>query len=312
MPRPSLVDRLRALGVRNLIWAIPSAVIFLAITIFLARWLRELPAVAGFIMDFPGHSDPPAGTPVGIPVWLSWQHGLNAFFVLMIIRTGWLIRHTPRPPATWTRKNTGLITTKRPPSRMSIYIWLHLTIDVLWLLNGVLFLVLILVTGQWVRIVPTDWNVFPNALSVALQYASLDWPTEGTWVSYNGLQLLSYFTIVFIATPLAIVSGYRMSPIWPLNRELSKKIPARWARAIHFPVMIYFVAFIIVHVTMVLATGALRNLNHMYAARDDDGWLGFWIFVASLVAMVVAWVLIRPRIIRLLAALSGTVVRVSE
>ena len=33
----------------------------------------------------------------------------------------------------------------------------------------------------------------------------------------------------------------------------------------HFPVMLYFVAFTVVHVALVFATGALRNLNHMYA-----------------------------------------------
>ena len=60
------------------------------------------------------------------------------------------------------------------------------------------------VTGQWMRIVPTSWDVFPNAVSAALQYVSLDWPTENGWVNYNALQLLAYFTTVFIAAPLAI------------------------------------------------------------------------------------------------------------
>lgn len=307
---PSLRQRLRALGLRNLIWAIPASILVLAAVVLAARGLRELPPVSDFITQFSGHTALPEGAPVGIPAWLGWQHGLNAFFLLLIIRTGWLIRRNPRPPATWTRNNTGLITTKRSPMRMSIYVWLHVTVDALWLINGVLFIVLIFVTGQWMRIVPTDWSVFPNALSAALQYASLDWPTEGSWASYNGLQLLSYFFTVFIATPLAILSGYRMSPLWPANRELSKKIPVRWARSIHFPVMIYFVVFVIVHVTMVLATGALRNLNHMYAASDSDGWVGFWIFAASVVVMVTAWILVRPAVLKPIAALSGTVVKV--
>lgn len=52
----------------------------------------------------------------------------------------------------------------------------------------------------------------------------------------------------------------------------------------HFPVMVYFVLFIVVHVALVFATGALRNLNHMYASlgstdgmRYADNWTGFWI-----------------------------------
>jgi DMSO/TMAO reductase YedYZ molybdopterin-dependent catalytic subunit len=58
--------------------------------------------------------------------------------------------------------------------------------------------------------------------------------------------------------------------------------------------MVWFVAFIVIHVTLVMATGALRNLNHMFAMRDDDSWVGFWIFAASMVVMIVAWVAASP------------------
>ena len=51
---------------------------------------------------------------------------------------------------------------------------------------------------------PTSWDVFPNALSVLIQYLSLDWPAENGWVAYNGLQLIAYFVTVFIAAPLAL------------------------------------------------------------------------------------------------------------
>ena len=71
--------------------------------------------------------------------------------------------------------------------------------------------------------------------------------------------------------------------------------------------MLYFVAFIVVHVTLVLATGALRNLNHMYAASDDGGWAGFWIFAASLAVTVAAWFLARPIFLRPIASLTGKV-----
>ena len=40
--------------------------------------------------------------------------------------------------------------------------WWHLGIDALWLLNGVVFYVLLFATGQWRRIVPTSWEVFPT------------------------------------------------------------------------------------------------------------------------------------------------------
>ena len=82
--------------------------------------------------------------------------------------------------------------------------WWHLGVDALWLLNGVVFYVLLFATGRWQRLVPTSWDVFPNALSVLIQYLSLNWPAEHGWVAYNGLQLIAYFVTVFIAAPLAL------------------------------------------------------------------------------------------------------------
>ncbi|WP_421014458.1 FAD-binding protein, partial [Glutamicibacter creatinolyticus] len=45
------------------------------------------------------------------------------------------------------------------------------------------------------------WDVFPNALSSALQYASFDWPLENSWTNYNALQMITYFLVVFVAAP---------------------------------------------------------------------------------------------------------------
>ncbi|WP_433789670.1 hypothetical protein [Actinoplanes sp. CA-252034] len=63
----------------------------------------------------------------------------------------------------------------------------------------------------------------------------------------------------------------------------------------------------------------MRNLNHIYARRDDAGWAGFWIFAASMVVVVVGWVtatpltLRHPRVVqRVGAALIGPVERLFE
>jgi hypothetical protein len=300
-----------ATGKRSrLYWGVPAGLVAVVLVVLLAKWLRDLPAVTAFLVDFPGHSELPGGAPVGFPAWLAWQHFLNAFFLLLIIRTGWQVRTTTRPSGHWTRNNKGLIKTKTPPTKITLELWFHLTLDALWMINGVLFAVLLFATGQWMRIVPTSWDVFPNALSAALQYASLNWPTENGWVNYNALQLLTYFITVFIAAPLAFISGIRTSSAWPKKAvALNRAYPIELARAIHFPVMIYFVAFIVVHVFLVLATGALRNLNHMYGVSDDSGWFGFWVFVASVAVMVAAWFLARPIFLRPIASLMGKVSR---
>ena len=120
---------------------------------------------------------------------------------------------------------------------------------------------------------PTSWAVIPNAVSrgPAVRVAGL--AHRERLGQLQRLQQLAYFATVFIAAPLAIVTGVRMSGVWPKNaKTLNRIYPVEWARAVHFPVMLYFVAFIIVHVALVFATGALRNLNHMYASQDAVNW----------------------------------------
>ncbi|MBT2535482.1 cytochrome b/b6 domain-containing protein [Arthrobacter sp. ISL-69] len=287
-----------------------GAISALGILVLLARWLMDEPAIQGFVAEYPGNGTLPRDTPKGLPAWLNWQHFFNAFFIVLIIRTGWQVRTTTRPSGQWTRSNSGLLRTKRPPKKISLDLWLHLTLDTLWVLNGAIYIVLLFATGHWMRILPTSLDVFPNALSALLQYAALDWPLENGWIHYNALQLLSYFATVFIAAPLAIISGLRMSGAWPQSAaRINKVYPIELARRIHVPVMAYFVLFSVVHVTLVLVTGALRNLNHMFAARDDDGWLGFGLFALALLAIIGSWFLARPLFLRPIASLMGKVSR---
>jgi len=295
---------------KQLAIGIPIAIVALVVAVLVARWWRETDAGLAFLAQFPGETPLPANAPVGFPWWLNFQHFLNAFFIVLIVRTGWLVRTTQRPVAYWTRNNTGLIRTKGTPRKISLDLWFHLSLDTMWVMNGVVFVVLLFVTGQWMRLVPTSWDVLPNAWSAAIQYASLQWPTENGWVNYNSLQQLAYFTIVFVAAPLAIITGIRLSNAWPGPKaRISRIYPLALARAVHLPVMFFFVLFVIVHITLVLATGALRNLNHMYAANDGDGWAGLIIFAVSLVLIVAGWIFAKPVFLQPVASISGKVTR---
>lgn len=281
-----------------------ALLLVLAVAVVLvARWLTTLEPVQGFLTRYPGYAPLPDDAPVGIPAWLAWQHGLNVVLLVLIVRTGWRSRGEKRPDALWTSR-------RNRRRRMSLTVWTHLALDVLWIANGVVYLVLLLVTGQWMRIVPTDWAVVPNALSAALQYASLQWPAEHAWVNYNALQQLSYFAVVFVAAPLAIVTGSRMSACWPRDAaRLNRAYPFDLAKRIHLPVMFFFVAFTVTHVVLVLATDALRNLNAMYTARDaSDGW-GALVFLVSLAAIAGGWALVRPRVVDPVAGRFGEVTR---
>lgn len=274
----------------------------------LVRWLLSTQWGVDFLAAYPGEYHLPETAPVGFPAWLGWQHFFNVFLMVLIIRSGLRVRTEKRPTVFWSPRSNNR-------RKISLTLWFHQSLDILWVVNGVIFVVLLFVTGQWMRIVPTSWEVFPNAISATLQYVSLDWPTENGWVNYNSLQQLAYFATVFLAAPLAIITGVRMSGIWPKNaKALNRAYPVEWARAVHFPVMLYFVLFIFVHVVLVFATGALRNLNHMYAAQgsaDPDAyamnWTGFWIFAVSILVIAAAWVAARPLVLAPIARLFGKV-----
>jgi len=276
--------------------------------VFLIRAFLSLSFMQDFLTTYPGEYHPAVDVQPGFAPWANWAHFFNMFLMVLIIRSGLRVRSEKRPTAFWTARG-------KAKSKISLTLWFHQALDLLWIINGVVFVVLIITTGHWARIVPTSWEVFPNALSAGLQYVSFDWPLDNGWVNYNSLQQLAYFTTVFLAAPVAVVTGFRMSGLWPKKAEkLSKAYPVEWARALHFPTMLYFVAFIIVHVALVFLTGALRNLNHMFAAQGSvDGveyaanWTGFGVFVLAMVVIAGGWFAARPLVIAPIAKLFGQV-----
>ena len=234
----------------NLLWLIPIGFALLVAAVAMGKGLHNMPAVQAFIQRYPG-THAPSGVSPGIPAWVGWTHFFNLFLMMFIIRSGiqilcdhprlyfsrnatpgkdeWLRVAKPVPDdPLWTAKDDSVALPGQlglPGIRHSIGLarWWHLGVDVLWLLNGTVFYVLLFTTGQWRHLVPTSWDVFPNAVSVAIQYLSGNWPTDNTWVAYNGLQLLAYFTTVFIAAPLALITGLGMSPALSMRLTVISK-----------------------------------------------------------------------------------------
>ena len=309
----------------NLLWLLPLGFVVLLVVVAAGQGLRDMPSVQRFIARYPG-TVTSHGAPTGLPWWLEAQHFLNAFFMIFIIRAGvqiladhprlywtrnstpgreWFRFQNPVPPdPLWTAKQDSVTLPGQvglPGIRHSIGLarWWHLGVDMLWLANGAIFYVLLFTTGQWRRIVPTTWKVFPAAASTLIQYLSLHWPTDNGWNAYNGLQLLAYFVTVFVAAPLALLSGLGMSPALSTRfKAVSRRLSIQVARSIHFLVLCWFLMFIIVHVTLVFSTGLLRNLNHIYADRNDASWAGFIVFAVAMVLMTAAWVAATPFTLR--------------
>ncbi len=311
----------------NLLWLLPIGFVLLLVAIAAAQGLRGIPSVERFIERYPGTVETAAARAYpGFPVWVDVLHFFNLFLLIFIIRSGvqilsdhprlyWTRHSTPgkdwfriqRPvPAEplWTAKQDSISLPGQvglPGIRHSIGLarWWHLGTDVLWLANGLVFYVLLFATSQWRRVVPTTWAVFPNSVSVFIQYLSLRWPTEHGWVAYNSLQLLAYFITIFVAAPLALVTGLGMSPALSTRfKRISKVLSIQTARSLHFLVLVWFLFFILLHVTLVFTTGLLNNLNHVYAVRNDDSWVGLWTFAISMVVVIVGWVAATPFTLR--------------
>jgi methionine sulfoxide reductase catalytic subunit len=311
----------------NLLWLLPIGFVVLIVAVTAAKGLRSMPWMERFIVRYPGTIETAsAKAGPGPPAWVGVQHFVDAFLLIFIIRSGlqilsdhprlyWTRHSTPgkdwfrvqKPvPADplWTAKQDSISLPRQvglPGIRHSIGLarWWHLGTDSIWLLNGLVFYLLLFTTSQWRRVVPTTWAVFPNALSVLIQYLSLHWPTENGWVAYNSLQLLAYFITIFVAAPLALLTGLGMSPALSTRfKRVSKLLSIQTARSLHFLVLVWFLVFIVSHVTLVFATGLLNNLNHVYAARNDDSWIGLAVFAASTVVCIVGWVAATPFTLR--------------
>jgi DMSO/TMAO reductase YedYZ molybdopterin-dependent catalytic subunit/thiosulfate reductase cytochrome b subunit len=288
-----------------------------------------------FITRYPGTSmdyvDP---VDSGFPWWLRWQHFLNLLFMMFMIRAGLQIladhprlyvniackpdtewmrlrdavpadRRDPEDPQrVWTAKMDSVALPKHiglPGIRHTIGLarWWHFTFDLLWLINGVVFMILLFSTDQWKRLIPTSWEVFPNALSTALQYLSLELPENAGFSTYNALQLLAYFITVFIAAPLAVVTGLLQAPAIAgrfgtsaglLNRQV--------ARTVHVGVLVWMLSFIAIHTLMVFATGFVGNVNHITLGTDTNSYLGVALYLAWMAVVVAFWLVASPLTIK--------------
>lgn len=313
------------------LWLVPLGVAGLVLSIAVVREMARYGWFHEFIARYPGTSTQYV-EPVesGFPWWLRWQHFFNLLFMMFIIRAGlqiladhprlylnagskpdteWLRLRGPVPrdrrdsndaDTVWTAKEDSVALPKQlgiPGFRHSIGLarWWHFSFDLLWLVNGLVFVVLLFGTDQWKRLVPTSWDVFPNAVSTALQYLSLQLPENAGFSTYNALQLLAYFITVFIAAPVAFVTGLLQAPSIAgrfgtgaglLNRQV--------ARTIHFCVLVWMLVFIAVHTLMIFVTGFVGNVNHITLGTNTTSWWGVALYAAWMVVVAVFWLLASP------------------
>ena len=246
--------------------------------------------------------------PYGFPAWLRVTHFVNFFLLILLIRSGlqilmdhprlyWNVHCTPgtewlrftpvEPPldGTWTAKDDSRHLSPwigLPGYRHTVGMarhWHFLSV-LFWVGNGLVFAVLLFATDQWKRLVPTSWSVVPDAWAVFVHYATFHMPPEPNgFYQYNALQQLAYFGVVFVLAPLAMLTGPSMSPAFTARFPWYPKLPGnrQIGRSIHFLIMCAFVVFIIGHVTMVMLTGFVRNMNHIVVGTDSANPIGLYL-----------------------------------
>jgi thiosulfate reductase cytochrome b subunit len=255
--------------------------------------------------------------PFGFPAWLRITHYVNFLFIVLLVRSGlqiladhprlyWNVHCTPGTEwlrltpievptdRVWTAKDESRYLTPwvgLPGYRHTIGMarhWHFLSV-LFWVGNGLIFMILLLGTGQWKRLVPTSWQIVPDAWAVFVHYATLHLPTEPNgFYDYNALQKLTYFGVVFVLAPLAIVTGPSMSPAFTARFTWYPKLPGnrQIGRSLHFLVMCAFVVFTIGHVIMVALTGLTRNMNHIVLGTDDTNLLGLMVGLLGIAVIV--------------------------
>lgn len=132
-----------------------------------------------------------------------------------------------------------------------------------------------------------------------MQYLSLDFPPPSGWTQYNALQTLAYFTTVFVAAPLAMVTGLLQSPAISAKLGSAAGIFNRQvSRTVHFCVLLYFVVSLATHITFVVITGFGVNINHITRGVNVDSAEGVWLFVVGITIIVLLWIAATPFTLR--------------
>src|SRR5205823_4444608 len=129
----------------------------------------------------------------------------------------------------------------------------------------IVYVVLLFSTGEWSRLIPTSWSIFPQAWDTFLTYISLHIPPASDFHPYDPLQQLAYAAVVFLLGPFMLLTGAAMSPAiearfpWYIKLFGGRQV----ARSLHFLSLIAFTLFIIVHTALVLIVHFSDNIENI-------------------------------------------------
>jgi DMSO/TMAO reductase YedYZ molybdopterin-dependent catalytic subunit/thiosulfate reductase cytochrome b subunit len=233
----------------------------------------------------------------GFSLWLVFTHFFNFLFITLLVRSGiQILSDHPRlywndhctPGSEWIKFTKVKVPLDRyytslddavyvspwialPGGRHSLGLgrhW-HFLCASLWGLNGFVYVIHLFLTDSWRRLIPTSWDIFPGSWNAFISYLTFHLPPAAAFQPYDPLQQLAYAFIVFICAPLTILTGIAMSPAFIGRFPWYAKIfgGRQAARSIHFLLMITYLLFLIIHVTMIIVTGFSKNLVHIVLGK---------------------------------------------
>ena len=112
---------------------------------------------------------------------------------------------------------------------------------------------------------PDELRMIPRAI---LDHARLRFPRGDEALHYNVLQKLAYLSVI-VAFPILVLAGLTMSPgldaafPWLLVLFHGRQS----ARTVHFLLATFLVAFVVVHLVMVLVSGVFNNIRSMITGQ---------------------------------------------
>jgi thiosulfate reductase cytochrome b subunit len=136
-------------------------------------------------------------------------------------------------------------------------------------LTGLIYALHGLVTRHlWRDLVPSRESLSHIGWT-AWDHLRLRFPRGDEARRYNAIQQLTYLLVIVVIFPLLILTGLTMSP--RLDAEFHELVVLfggrQSARTLHFVTAFVLMVFVVVHVAMVLVSGAWNNLRSMLTGR---------------------------------------------
>ncbi len=146
-----------------------------------------------------------------------------------------------------------------------------------WVINGVCYLAWSLTSRHLQRDLAMRRRDWRGVWRSVLDHLRFRHPQGDDALRYNPLQKLAYLGVIFVLTPLILLTGLSMSPqLDGLVGGFTALVGGRQsARTLHFAAMAGFVLFAVIHVVMVVYAGPINEMRSMitgwFRVRADVG-----------------------------------------